>query len=154
MGSFEREGATMQLHIVLKIFSLLPLSVLSEPNPDDNIHIHLHSNRSTEGEVDLDIHPDQLEGVSKSPQAAAGAVGNSFGGREGGEMIREDHRECLFSKDCAAGPCRNLADAHCICNFGKCLTVPGWWGFGQGRPNECKNLPHLFRYDWDEIHQK
>ena len=64
-------------------------------------------------------------------------VGN--GGGERGEIIREGHRECLFSEDCAEGPCSNLADVHCICNFGKCVKVGHFFGLGQGKPNECKN---------------
>ena len=79
-----------------QIFSLLhfPILVLSSPDSDpDYLTIHLHSNKSTGGEVikflricvffwwivescgkqvDLDIHPSQLEGPSISPKSAAG----------------------------------------------------------------------------------
>merc|ERR1712192_180148 len=80
MGSVRRtttikKAASAMQRMAFLVFSLLyfPLSVLSVPKPDqDNLVIHLHSNRSTPGEVDLDIHPAQLEGASKSPKSGAG----------------------------------------------------------------------------------
>ena len=72
-------------------FLYFPLSVVSVPKPDpDYLFVHLHSNRSTGGEVsylfghlaelvssfchqvDLDIHPAQLEVASKLPKSEAG----------------------------------------------------------------------------------
>merc|ERR1712080_82993 len=49
--------------------------------------------------------------------------------------------ECLFTKDCSkVEKCKNMGDAHCICNHKRCIIVGGGfdpWGITL-RPKQCK----------------
>ena len=48
--SYDQKAKQQEMAFLLSLLLLFPLSVLSEPKPD-NLFVHLHSNKSTAGEV-------------------------------------------------------------------------------------------------------